>query len=876
MAAAPQEPSGEEEEGDVCRICHLPAEADQPLRHPCACRGTIRFVHDDCLLRWLATRSSRNSTSRCEVCKRVISIAPVYAANAPARLPVSEFMLGLANKLLGWLLLLLSLLFSIYVWEFVMPLTTVWVWRLAFSRTFAQVRHLLSLRRSTFSASALYGLRFMPSPDTVLACVSIRRAFLRELDHLRRINGPARIVADALAPLALWVARVEAHMQHRFGGLDTLQVLALHTVEASLMVVIGDVAFAFAFGFLPFSLGRIVLCCISPFSFGSVDIDRSYSSTASILLAGYGFIFSLAVFLAGLHTFQQYSRGERLTVTVFFMDLINWVCWLLSPFRMLPGIHVIVNRTFTFLQQFFRGIICLANISLNLTLILVLCPLFFGWLLDICTSKMFGVTISQKFKLLFASSFASTALHWFIGCIYMKLRSLLSSLLRPVLRLGVSIPFVRFAGGQIKIQFIGEPFYKFYFKMLPDLFLSVICVAMLILVPVEIAFNLVPSVFPLDIIYFDPPTQGKAFWQAPRKYAELLSGVLLLRFLIWNTLKYLEPGALVENVLQYWFATTGQALGLSDLLIAQPDGAGESEIGNSVTPKDQHGRPTEAKVKRRSVAVRMVLLVALAWLTVMIFNSAVLVAPVSVGRALLLAIPQLPIADLFAFAVGFCIISTIIAASRDSYAYVTSGRTRLLASIICNWGITALKSSPLLFTWILIIPFLIGLLVDCLLISPFVVPANEVPVLDFFCTWFLGMQLLKFWTKLVHWTRVVPSLAYFISERWDQKLTRARQDGFSGLRAMWVLQDVLMPITVKLVSALCVPYVLAKGVFPRFGYSAAVNSTVHRFAWLGSLALCALYHLAKVFCRFFVKLHDSIRDERYLIGQRLQNYAGNS
>jgi hypothetical protein len=30
-----------------------------------------------------------------------------------------------------------------------------------------------------------------------------------------------------------------------------------------------------------------------------------------------------------------------------------------------------------------------------------------------------------------------------------------------------------------------------------------------------------------------------------------------------------------------------------------------------------------------------------------------------------------------------------------------------------------------------------------------VVPTNEVPVLDFFCTWFLGTHLLKFWTKLV-------------------------------------------------------------------------------------------------------------------------------
>ena len=99
---------------------------------------------------------------------------------------------------------------------------------------------------------------------------------------------------------------------------------------------------------------------------------------------------------------------------------------------------------------------------------------------------------------------------------------------------------------------------------------------------------------------------------------------------------------------------------------------------------------------------------------------------------------------------------------------------------------------------------------------------------------------------------------------------------------MWVLRDILMPIIVKLLSALCVPYVLAKGVASVFGYSATVNSAVIRFAWLGSLAMCVLCYIAKLLCRLVVRLHDSIRDElcrlvvrlhhsirdeRYLVGQ---------
>jgi hypothetical protein len=65
-----------------------------------------------------------------------------------------------------------------------------------------------------------------------------------------------------------------------------------------------------------------------------------------------------------------------------------------------------------------------------------------------------------------------------------------------------------------------------------------------------------------------------------------------------------------------------------------------------------------------------------------------------------------------------------------------------------------------------------------------------------------------------------------------------------------------MPIATKLVAALCVPYVLAKGVFPRFGYSAAVNSTVYRFAWLVILGLGVLrrtsHSLALIFIPYIV------------------------
>lgn len=183
----------------------------------------------------------------------------------------------------------------------------------------------------------------------------------------------------------------------------------------------------------------------------------------------------------------------------------------------------------------------------------------------------------------------------------------------------------------------------------------------------------------------------------------------------------------------------------------------------------------------------------------------------------------------------------------------------------------ALKYSPIVFLWSIAIPFLNGLLVDLFLISPFVGPADDVSLSY---TWALGFLFMRIWLKLVQQIRATPVLAYIIDERWVPTIVRWKADCLSWEISMfWFFQEIFMPIATRLLAALGVPYVLAKGVFPRFGYSAAVNSAVYRFAWLGSLGSCELCYLFKVLC---VKLHDSIRDESYVIGKRLENFPDDS
>jgi E3 ubiquitin-protein ligase MARCH6 len=53
-----------EEDEDVCRICRTSGDSENPLFYPCACSGSIKYVHQDCLLQWLNHSNAR----QCEVC----------------------------------------------------------------------------------------------------------------------------------------------------------------------------------------------------------------------------------------------------------------------------------------------------------------------------------------------------------------------------------------------------------------------------------------------------------------------------------------------------------------------------------------------------------------------------------------------------------------------------------------------------------------------------------------------------------------------------------------------------------------------------------------------------------------------------------------
>ncbi|RWW71885.1 hypothetical protein BHE74_00020344 [Ensete ventricosum] len=255
----------DDEEGDVCRICRNPGDADNPLRYPCACSGSIKFVHQDCLLQWLNHSNAR----QCEVCKHTFSFSPVYAENAPTRLPFEEFVVGMAMKACHVLQFFLRLAFVLSVWLLMIPFITFWIWRLTFVRSLSEAQRLFFSHMSApvILTDCLHG--FLLSASIVfifLGATSLRDYFrhLRELGGhdaerddegqerngaraVRRLPGPVnripagdenaedaggaqgiagagqiirRNAENVAARLELQAARLEAHVEQMFDGLD--------------------------------------------------------------------------------------------------------------------------------------------------------------------------------------------------------------------------------------------------------------------------------------------------------------------------------------------------------------------------------------------------------------------------------------------------------------------------------------------------------------------------------------------------------------------------------------------------------------------------------------------------------------------------------
>ncbi|GBG24106.1 E3 ubiquitin-protein ligase MARCH6 [Hondaea fermentalgiana] len=125
--------SSSKDEEALCRVCRCGEEAG-PLYYPCKCKGSIRFVHEDCLVQWLKISHKRS----CELCLTEFEFKSVYHDNTPQRLSSLEVLIGTLQLSMGYIPLLIQAIAVAIIWAVIFPVFTDRIHWLSLARTRAE------------------------------------------------------------------------------------------------------------------------------------------------------------------------------------------------------------------------------------------------------------------------------------------------------------------------------------------------------------------------------------------------------------------------------------------------------------------------------------------------------------------------------------------------------------------------------------------------------------------------------------------------------------------------------------------------------------------------------------------------------------------
>jgi hypothetical protein len=65
-------------EEKMCRICYEIDEHESLLISPCACSGTMAYIHDHCLKKWIRVKNIPFENYKCEQCRKGLTIRKLY------------------------------------------------------------------------------------------------------------------------------------------------------------------------------------------------------------------------------------------------------------------------------------------------------------------------------------------------------------------------------------------------------------------------------------------------------------------------------------------------------------------------------------------------------------------------------------------------------------------------------------------------------------------------------------------------------------------------------------------------------------------------------------------------------------------------------
>jgi len=875
--------------GDICRVCRCEGSVDRPLFHPCICTGSIKFIHQECLVQWL--RYSKKEF--CELCNYRFSFTPIYSPDMPKRIPIRLVFSGVLGTVMKAVKFWLHYTLVAVAWLGVVPLTACRIYRTLFT---GSVTSIFSLPITVFSTENIAADILLGSAVVSLTLLTfIGLVWLRE--QILHGGGPVWLeppgeVAPANAPGDVVPVAADVNL-----GDAANPAGEEAPVEPPAPEILEGVGEGDEQQWNPMEWDRAA---------DDLTWERLLGLDGSLVFLEHVFwVISLNSLFILVFAFCPYHIGQ-FTMTGLKMKHVtkgvNFEGLLITMIGYcMIGLNLIIFHTITNLLGFkkvSRALgLCYVVVKVALLLVgeILVFPVVCGWWLDICSLSLFDATLKDRFASFQSTPWASVFLHWLVGMVYVFYFASFVILLREVFRPGV-LWFLRNLNdpdfNPIQ-EMIHLPLLRHIRRFCASLILFGTSIFVMLYCPSRIIKSTLPSFLP----YTTQSNEGNV--------DEISMELLLLLVFLPAIQDQNHTREWLKWLVQQWCRLAAWALDLrsylfGDVLIdnLEDDATGENEdypadggdddvIENEprapeppvLDADDQQGGlgavhqallirdgPVgyQPYIKPRYFAARIVGLLALMVISWLIISLFTIVVPVWIGRQIFSCWVEEghKIYELYTSATGFYVCLLMARGIAMFAGWLRQGWTAL-GTRMKEWAIIAGKAIIAFFLLLILIPFMYGVLFDLVVLTPIRVPLYQTPIYLLWQDWFLGLMYTKITVALT-----------FLGPDWWLKLSieQLYQDGLRNMNLGSVFKNLVVPCVTGLGIALSVPYILSHGLIPLILVDLQLVVNIQRRIYPFLLLTVMFVSLLVLQFKQFTKLLEHIKNDRYLVGRRLVNY----
>lgn len=878
----------DETNNDICRVCRCEGSSDRPLFHPCICTGSIKFIHQECLVQWL--RYSKKEF--CELCNYRFSFTPIYSPDMPKRLPLNLVLSGLAGTVGRAVKFWLHYTLVAVAWLGVVPLTACRIYKTLFT---GSVSNILSLPINVFSTEnlgtdilqgcavvtltllAFIGLVWLreqilhgggpawlelddgaaaaggvgdpprgrgqlvpardnegppPAPPDLMQNVPEEPAAPEIVDPAAEVPGEGANDDPQWNPME-WDRAAEELTWERLLGLDGSLVFLEHVF----WVVSLNTFFILIFAFLPYHVGHFA---VAGFKMKHITQGVHFEGL-TITMVGYCMIGVSLVILHAVSSFFKFKRSAR------FLGLC----------------YVVVK------------------VALLLTAEILAFPVICGWWLDVCSLSLFDASLKDRFMSFQTAPWASIFMHWLVGMVYVFYFASFVILLREVLRPGV-LWFLRNLNDP-DFNPIQEMIHLSLARHVRRFCASLMMFGTSILVMLYCPSRIIRSSLPS----FLPYTTAQS---SESNVDELAMELLLLLVILPAVQDQNHSREWVKWLVRKWCGLASWALGIRSYMFGdvaldarnnQPE---ENQIqvlqvADPIPEVDQGeglGAAHQALLQREGptgfqpynkpkyFGARICGLLGLMVLSLLLISLVMMVVPVWFGRQLfsLAVVDGHRVYELYTSATGLYVCLLLARGAVMVAAWLRQGWAAL-GHKLRQWATIGGKAAVALVLLMGIIPLMFGILLEMVVLTPVRVPLNQSPVYFLWQDWALGAM----------YTKITVALTFMGPDWWLKiAIEQLYQDGIRNINLHRLIPNLVLPCVTRLGLALSLPYIASHGLAPLlvsdFEILVLIQRRIYPFLLLTALFVSLLLLQVKQ----FVKLVEHIKNDRYLVGRRLVNY----